>query len=504
MGEHLAGWTPASPFMGVGDGCSCWSAAGLPWTAAWEHGAPVTPATVLSSTPPEFDCDQSACFGTSVGDNYTRYCAAAGSGDVGAGQYAALLAEGVYSRIHANCSAPPSVSAGHRHSDDAAQPDILSDGLQEDIERRAQTTECDAALMARSVALGQQPRALLTSSSRFERSSSLLANRTSRTPLITLINFCTASLDPADDFLEHALQGFICSAYWAVFFGAISLVVLTYGFGEFIWPFLPAHCQTVAHLLARIDAHRLLNLWLQWNQWWQQRQRRWRQSRAGLAKTRQKALQEVELVHMPAGPLGRRLLHVAAEVGNYQTVRMLLSTWPVDTLSTSGVYENELPVLLAQRCGARSTVRLLAHHDDGIRVLPALQRLAWASAAHRRLGGGSTVFYLLSHDLLHAVGTVPSLLSARYRPCRQPYSYTQRKRRHRARKRHFLRHLYIKTNILPRQARDKHRENSKTMPFSQVRTFRSTRDSWTRNMRRWRQWHRLDSRCARISNAAAG
>jgi hypothetical protein len=25
----------------------------------------------------------------------------------------------------------------------------------------------------------------------------------------------------------------------------------------------------------------------------------------------------------------------------------------------------------------------------------------------------------------------------------------------------FLRHLYIKTNILPRQARDKHRENSK-------------------------------------------
>jgi hypothetical protein len=29
----------------------------------------------------------------------------------------------------------------------------------------------------------------------------------------------------------------------------------------------------------------------------------------------------------------------------------------------------------------------------------------------------------------------------------------------------FLRHLYIKTNILPRQARDKHRENSKKMPF---------------------------------------
>ena len=31
----------------------------------------------------------------------------------------------------------------------------------------------------------------------------------------------------------------------------------------------------------------------------------------------------------------------------------------------------------------------------------------------------------------------------------------------RCEKRHFLRHLYIKTNILPRQARDKHRENSK-------------------------------------------
>jgi hypothetical protein len=28
-------------------------------------------------------------------------------------------------------------------------------------------------------------------------------------------------------------------------------------------------------------------------------------------------------------------------------------------------------------------------------------------------------------------------------------------------KTYFLRHLYIKTNILPRQARDKHRKNSK-------------------------------------------
>jgi hypothetical protein len=34
------------------------------------------------------------------------------------------------------------------------------------------------------------------------------------------------------------------------------------------------------------------------------------------------------------------------------------------------------------------------------------------------------------------------------------------------RKRHFLRHLYIKCIILPRQARDEHRENSKKVPFS--------------------------------------
>ena len=37
---------------------------------------------------------------------------------------------------------------------------------------------------------------------------------------------------------------------------------------------------------------------------------------------------------------------------------------------------------------------------------------------------------------------------------------------HLVRKRHFLSHLYIKINILPRQARDNHRENSKKVPFS--------------------------------------
>jgi hypothetical protein len=35
------------------------------------------------------------------------------------------------------------------------------------------------------------------------------------------------------------------------------------------------------------------------------------------------------------------------------------------------------------------------------------------------------------------------------------------------RKTYFLRHLYIKTIILPRQARDKHRKNSKKGRFSQ-------------------------------------
>ena len=37
------------------------------------------------------------------------------------------------------------------------------------------------------------------------------------------------------------------------------------------------------------------------------------------------------------------------------------------------------------------------------------------------------------------------------------------------RKTQFLSHLYIKTIILPRQARDKHRKNSKKMPFSRFR-----------------------------------
>jgi hypothetical protein len=44
-------------------------------------------------------------------------------------------------------------------------------------------------------------------------------------------------------------------------------------------------------------------------------------------------------------------------------------------------------------------------------------------------------------------------------------SLTNYSKAEQARKRHFLRHLYIKCIILPRQARDKHRENSKKCRF---------------------------------------
>jgi hypothetical protein len=47
------------------------------------------------------------------------------------------------------------------------------------------------------------------------------------------------------------------------------------------------------------------------------------------------------------------------------------------------------------------------------------------------------------------------------------------------RKRRFLRHLYINAIILPRQARDKHRKNSKKVPFSARRLglYRAGRQS---------------------------
>jgi hypothetical protein len=45
------------------------------------------------------------------------------------------------------------------------------------------------------------------------------------------------------------------------------------------------------------------------------------------------------------------------------------------------------------------------------------------------------------------------------------------------RKTAFLSHLYIKTIILPRQAQDKHRENSKQMPFFAGMAGRTVRDA---------------------------
>ena len=45
------------------------------------------------------------------------------------------------------------------------------------------------------------------------------------------------------------------------------------------------------------------------------------------------------------------------------------------------------------------------------------------------------------------------------------------------RKRHFLRHLYIKCIILPRQAQDKHRENSKKNGVFSQALRKSTGDS---------------------------
>jgi hypothetical protein len=64
-----------------------------------------------------------------------------------------------------------------------------------------------------------------------------------------------------------------------------------------------------------------------------------------------------------------------------------------------------------------------------------------------------------------------------------------------ARRRHFLSHLYIKCIILPRQARDEHRENSKKVPFSLSRvvapagtTATTPRPTWTLDRRWARPW----------------
>ena len=54
---------------------------------------------------------------------------------------------------------------------------------------------------------------------------------------------------------------------------------------------------------------------------------------------------------------------------------------------------------------------LLDEHKRLGRLLPCLQRLAWAQASHRRLatGAGSvSAAYLLSSDLLEMIGSMPT------------------------------------------------------------------------------------------------
>jgi arylsulfatase A-like enzyme len=62
-----------------------------------------------------------------------------------------------------------------------------------------------------------------------------------------------------------------------------------------------------------------------------------------------------------------------------------------------------------------------------------------------------------------------------YIACNAPHSPFNVANRYSVRKTYFLRHLYVKTIILPRQARDKHRENSKKGRFSQDRYTEATR-----------------------------
>ena len=64
------------------------------------------------------------------------------------------------------------------------------------------------------------------------------------------------------------------------------------------------------------------------------------------------------------------------------------------------------------------------------------------------------------------------------------------------RKRHFLRHLYIKCIILPRQARDEHRENSKKVPFSLRYCFAGWRRSKLPETRWQRRRRRNEHRCS--------
>eukprot|EP01046_Picozoa_sp_COSAG06_P072599 COSAG06_NODE_21311_length_761_cov_1.480363_1_plen_153_part_00 len=68
------------------------------------------------------------------------------------------------------------------------------------------------------------------------------------------------------------------------------------------------------------------------------------------------------------------------------------------------------------------------------------------------------------------MATLSCLRSARFLPSRFP-AQSGRGSKCLYGKRHFLHHFYIKTIILPRQARDKHKENSKKMAFP-IQTLR--------------------------------
>jgi hypothetical protein len=83
-----------------------------------------------------------------------------------------------------------------------------------------------------------------------------------------------------------------------------------------------------------------------------------------------------------------------------------------------------------------------------------------------------TLAPLLSVPSLFVVGAQVRLFC--YLEDKDLFHESYRRMLSKVRKRHFLRHLYIKCIILPRQARDKHRENSKKARF---RRLLSRRDS---------------------------
>jgi hypothetical protein len=84
-------------------------------------------------------------------------------------------------------------------------------------------------------------------------------------------------------------------------------------------------------------------------------------------------------------------------------------------------------------------------------------RIALRRSSSRVLNDGKRASILTTVPISN--GT-PMLTIAPAHPRTRTHHQTQAERA-RCEKRHFWRHLYIKTNILPRQARDKHRENSK-------------------------------------------